>query len=113
MSDTVNETHATLDRIAEEIEQVTKTTSTPQAVAVADQMIHRASAAMADVHAHAMARVAGMRTQIDDLEKTIIEARQRAELHMQKFMQLVTDGEESIRHMEMTIARIGDHLVSQ
>jgi len=108
------EVNATLDKIATEVEQATdQTQSSPQAMAVADQMIHRASAAMSDVHAHAMARVAGMRTQLDELEKTIVEARERAELHMQKFMQLVTDGEESIRAMERAIARIGDHLVTK
>ena len=81
------------------------------AMAVADQMVHRAAAAMSDVHAHAMSRVAGMREQLDSLEQTILEARDRAESHMTKFMQLVTDGEESIRSMEKAIARVEDHLV--
>ena len=73
-------------------------------------MIHRASAAMADVHAHAMARVDAMREQLTMLENTIIDARTLAEANMQRFMQLVTDGEESIRAMEKAVARIGDHL---
>jgi len=84
-----------------------------QAMAVADQMVHRAAAAMADVHAHAMARVGNMREQLSELEKTIISARERADEHMAKFMQLVTDGEESIRAMEQAIARIGDHITEK
>ena len=84
-----------------------------QAMAVADQMVHRAAAAMADVHSHAMARVGGMREQLNELEKTIVEARERAEVHMSKFMQLVTDGEESIRSMEQAIARVEDHLTNR
>jgi len=87
-----------------------KTRPSAQAMAVADQVIHRAAAAMSDVHAHAMARVGGMREQLNELEKTIVQARERAEEHMTKFMQLVTDGEESIRAMEQAIARIEDHL---
>lgn len=114
MSDTMHETRATLDRIAAEVETAAANNGSPsaQAMAVADQIIHRAAAAMADVHSHAMARVAGMREQLDDLETTIEEAKQRAELHMQAFMRLVADGEEAVRGMELAVARLGDHLVT-
>jgi Fe-S cluster assembly scaffold protein SufB len=81
-----------------------------QALAVADQIIHRTSAALADVHAHAMSRVTSMREQLDELERTIVLAREEAEEHMTHFMKLVTEGEESIRSMELAVARIGDHL---
>jgi TolA-binding protein len=90
-----------------------KDASTAQAMAVADQMIHRASAALADVHSHAMARITSMRDQLDELERAIIEARERSEHHMQRFMQLVTDGEESVRSMEKAVARIGEHVISR
>jgi TolA-binding protein len=112
MTETVLETHATLDRLAQEIEQIVAEASpSAQAMAVADQVIHRASAAMSDVHAHAMARVTGMREQLNDLEQTIVEAKERAELHMQKFMTLVCDGEEAIRAMERAVARISDQVL--
>jgi len=84
-----------------------------QAVAVADQIIHRTSAALADVHAHAMSRITSMREQLDELERTIVLSREQAEEHMQHFMKLVTEGEESIRSMELAIARIGDHLTKK
>jgi hypothetical protein len=67
---------------------------------------------MSDVHAHAMARIAGMREQLDDLENTIVESKERAELHMQKFMRLVTDGEEAVRAMEIAVARISDQVLT-
>jgi vacuolar-type H+-ATPase subunit E/Vma4 len=100
-------TRRALESIAEIAEQ---TDRTPQAIAVSDQLVHRTSAALADVHAHAMARVELMRDQLNDLEQTIIDARKRAEDHVKAFMQIVTDGEESIRSMEMAVHRIGDHL---
>jgi hypothetical protein len=104
---------ANLEKLATEIENaVASGSASAQAMAVADQVIHRASAAMADVHAHAMGRIAGMREQLDDLECTIIEARERAELHMQKFMRLVTDGEEAVRAMEVAVARISDQVLT-
>jgi hypothetical protein len=84
--------------------------SSAQALAVADQIIHRASAALADVHAHAMARVTAMRGQLDELERTITSARENSEKHMSKFMQLCADGEEAIHSMEVAVHRIGDHL---
>jgi TolA-binding protein len=102
---------ASLDKLAAEIESA-KGTASAQAMAVADQVIHRASAAMSDVHAHAMARIAGMREQLDDLENTIVESKERAELHMQKFMRLVTDGEEAVRQMEIAVARISDQVLT-
>lgn len=111
----LTETNATLDKLATEIERAVLTdrgSPSAQAMAVADQVIHRASAAMADVHAHALARVAGMREQLDELEATIVEARDRAELHMQKFMKLVCDGEEAVRAMEIAVARISDQVMA-
>jgi hypothetical protein len=96
-----------LQELAEALEETKPST---QALAVADQIIHRTSAAMADVHAHAMSRVTSMREQLDDLERTIVLAREQAEEHMTHFMNLVTEGEESIRSMEIAVARIGDHL---
>jgi TolA-binding protein len=110
MTDTTAAT-ASLDKLAAEIENA-KGTASAQAMAVADQVIHRASAAMSDVHAHAMARIAGMREQLDDLENTIVESKERAELHMQKFMRLVTDGEEAVRAMEIAVARISDQVLT-
>jgi TolA-binding protein len=110
MTDTTAAT-ASLDKLAAEIENA-KGTPSAQAMAVADQVIHRASAAMSDVHAHAMARIAGMREQLDDLENTIIESKERAEQHMQKFMRLVTDGEEAVRQMEIAVARISDQVLT-
>jgi len=89
---------------------VALTVSSAQAAAVADQIVHRAAAAMADVHAHAMARVSSMRIQLDELEKTIVAARENSERHMQKFMSLCADGEECIQAMEKAVNRIGDHL---
>jgi TolA-binding protein len=112
MTDTMKETNATLDKIADELEAAVNGSASLQALAVADQVIHRASAAMADVHAHALGRVAGMREQLDDLERTIVEARDRAEAHMQKFMRLVTDGEEAVHAMEMAVARISDQVLA-
>jgi TolA-binding protein len=114
MTDTVtNNTNATLDKLATEIQAaVANGSPSAQAMAVADQVIHRASAAMSDVHAHALARVAGMRAQLDDLETTIVEARDRAEMHMQKFMKLVCDGEEAIHAMELAVARISDQVLA-
>jgi hypothetical protein len=102
-----------LERLAEDIKSAAETPNGPshQAVAVADQMVHRASAALADVHAHAMSRVDSMREQLNILESVIADARTKAEENTKRFMQLVTDGEESIRSMEKAIARIGDHLV--
>jgi len=101
-----------LNKLVDDIkEAAVNTPPSAQAMAVADQMVHRASAALADVHAHAMARVDSMRQQLDLLESTIIDAKTKAEENMKRFMQLVTDGEESIRSMEMAIARIGDHLL--
>jgi hypothetical protein len=50
--------------------------------------------------------------QLDDLENTIVEARDRAELHMQKFMKLVCDGEEAIHAMELAVARISDQVLA-
>jgi hypothetical protein len=88
------------------------TVSSAQAAAVADQIVHRAAAAMADVHAHAMARVASMRVQLDELEKTIVAARENSERHMQKFMALCADGEECIQQMEKAVHRVNDHLYS-
>jgi TolA-binding protein len=114
MSDTMHEARATLDKIATEVEAAAAAngSASNQALAIADQVIHRASAAMADVHAHALSRVAGMREQLDDLENTIIEAKERAELHMQKFMKLVTDGEEAVHAMELAVARISDQALA-
>jgi TolA-binding protein len=106
------ETNITLNRLATEIESAATGTASAQAMAVADQVIHRASAAMSDVHAHAMSRISGMREQLEDLENTIIEAKQRAEQHMQKFMRLVTDGEEAVRQMEIAVARISDQVLT-
>jgi TolA-binding protein len=106
------ETNITLNRLATEIESAATGTASAQAMAVADQVIHRASAAMSDVHAHALARVAGMRAQLDDLEHTIVEAKERAEQHMQKFMRLVTDGEEAIHGLELAVARISDQVLT-
>lgn len=80
------------------------------ATAVADQIIHRAAAAMADVHAHAMSRVTSMRMQLDELERTIAAAKENSERHMKKFMTLCAEGEESIRSMEEAVHRISDHL---
>ncbi len=102
-----------MQKLVEEIKEAATQVepSSATASAVADQMIHRASAAMADVHAHAMARVDAMREQLDILENTIIDARSLADDNMKRFMQLVTDGEESIRTMEKAVARIGDHLL--
>jgi hypothetical protein len=112
----MKETNATLDKIADELEAAVANgangSASLQALAVADQVIHRASAAMADVHAHALGRVAGMREQLDDLERTIVDARDRAEAHMQKFMRLVTDGEEAVHAMEMAVARISDQVLA-
>lgn len=100
-----------LEKLAEDIKDVAvQAQPSTQAMAIADQMIHRASAALADVHAHAMSRIDSMREQLDLLETTIIDARTKAEENTKKFMQLVTDGEESIRSMEKAVARIGDHL---
>jgi|KBSMisStaDraftv2_1062788.scaffolds.fasta_scaffold581121_2 hypothetical protein len=110
---------STIEEIEKEVQNAVnratanKDASSAQAMAVADQMIHRASAALADVHSHAMARIVGMRDQLDELEKAIIEARERSEHHMQRFMQLVTDGEESVRSMEKAVARIGEHVISR
>jgi TolA-binding protein len=106
------ETTITLNRLATEIESAANGTASAQAMAVADQVIHRASAAMSDVHAHALARVAGMRAQLDDLEHTIVEAKERAEQHMQKFMKLVCDGEEAIHGLELAVARISDQVLT-
>jgi hypothetical protein len=104
----------TEDEVNEKMEALAKTLEdskpSTQALAVADQIIHRTSAALADVHAHAMSRVTSMREQLDELERTIVVARSEAEEHMQHFMKLVTEGEESIRAMELAVARIGDHL---
>jgi TolA-binding protein len=111
MDPQVQSNAAALERLASEIENANGSPSA-QAMAVADQVIHRASAAMSDVHAHAMARVSGMREQLDDLEQTIVAAKERAELHMQKFMKLVTDGEEAIHAMELAVARISDQVLT-
>ena len=101
-----------LEKLAEDIkEAAVQSSPSPQAMAVADQMIHRASAALADVHAHAMSRVDSMREQLNILENCITDARMQAEENTKRFMQLVTDGEESIRSMEKAVARIGDHLL--
>jgi hypothetical protein len=102
----MNEQAETLKKLANEL-----TEPSTQSLAVADQVINRAAAAMADVHAHAMSRVTGMREQLDSLEKTIIEARARAEAHMSTFMRLVTEGEETIRAMEIAVARVEDHVI--
>jgi hypothetical protein len=100
-----------LEKLAADIKDVALATPpSGQALAVADQMIHRASAALADVHAHAMSRIDSMREQLDLLEATIIDARAKADTNTKRFMQLVTEGEESIRSMEKAVARIGDHL---
>jgi TolA-binding protein len=90
--------------------ELANTKPSPQALAVADQIIHRASAALADVHAHATARITSMREQLNELEETIVLAREQSEEHMKNFMRLITEGEESIRAMELAVARIGDHL---
>jgi TolA-binding protein len=112
MTDTTAAT-ASLDKLAAEIEATAANgKASAQAMAVADQVIHRASAALADVNGHAMTRIVGMREQLDDLENTIVEARDRAEQHMQKFMRLVTEGEEAIRAMEVAVARISDQVLT-
>jgi NADH:ubiquinone oxidoreductase subunit D len=104
-----------LEKLAEDIksaaEPVDDDRPSAQSLAIADQMVHRASAALADVHAHAMARVDSMREQLNILESCITDARAKAEENTKRFMQLVTDGEESIRSMEKAVARIGDHLL--
>jgi hypothetical protein len=53
-----------------------------------------------------------MRAQLDDLEHTIVEAKERAEQHMQKFMKLVCDGEEAIHGLELAVARISDQVLT-
>ena len=102
-----------MEKLEEDFKSATENTEGPshQSLAVADQMVHRASAALADVHAHAMARVDSMREQLSILESCITDARAKAEENTKRFMQLVTDGEESIRSMEKAVARIGDHLL--
>ena len=112
---TIDQIELAVKEVHEAVTRATKSkeASSAQAMAVADQMLHRASAALADVHSHAMARIVGMREQLDHLEQAIVEAKDRSEEHMSKFMQLVTDGEESIRNMEMAVARIGEHVTSR
>ena len=100
-----------LNKLAEDIKSAAVEPPSGTSIAVADQMVHRASAALADVHAHAMSRVDSMREQLNILEAIIADARSKAEENTKRFMQLVTDGEESIRSMEKAIARIGDHLL--
>jgi hypothetical protein len=100
-----------LEQLAEDIKSAIPDKQSGTSVAVADQMVHRASAALADVHAHAMSRVDSMREQLNILESVIADARSKAEENTKRFMQLVTDGEESIRSMEKAISRIGDHLI--
>lgn len=100
-------------KIKELAEALADNKPSTQALAVADQIIHRTSAALADVHAHAMSRITSMREQLDELERTIVLSREEAEKHMEHFMKLVTEGEESIRSMELAVARIGDHLTKK